>query len=183
LAEKKSDILDKVRFSRFVLVTAHRAENVDDPVVLRNFVEAFSEAPIPVVYPIHPRSRKRLRQQKILSRLSKSENVQLFPPLGYFDFLVLMKHCDMIITDSGGIQEEATAPPMRKPVIVIRLSTERPEAVEEGFARVVGVERHSILAMIERNLSERPELPKVSPYGDGAAAKKIVEILRREAVM
>lgn len=182
LAEKKSNVMNKIQFSRFALVTAHRAENVDDPVVFRNFVEAFSEAPIPVVYPIHPRSRKRLRQQKMWGRLSRSENVQIFPPLGYFDFLVLMKHCDMIITDSGGIQEEATAPPIRKPVLVIRLSTERPEAVEAGFAKVVGVEKHSILAEMEKTMNERRELPKVSPYGDGAAAKKIVEILARERV-
>src|SRR3990170_6259388 len=125
LAERRSKIMDKIRFKRFALVTAHRAENVDDPVVLRNFVEAFAEAPVPVVYPIHPRSKKRLRQQKMWRSLSKTENVQLLPPLGYFDFLVLMKNCEMVITDSGGIQEEATAPVIRKPVLVIRLSTER----------------------------------------------------------
>lgn len=101
----------------------------------------FVEAPIPVVYPVHPRTRKRSRQQKLLTKLSRSENVQLLPPLGYFDFLVLMKNCEMIITDSGGMQEEATAPPIRKPVLVIRLSTERPEAVEAGFAKLVGVKR------------------------------------------
>ena len=182
LAERKSTIMDRIRFKRFALVSAHRAENVDDPAVLKNFVEAFSEAPIPVVYPIHPRSKKRLRQQKLYRRLAGSENVQLLPPLGYFDFLVLMKNCEMIITDSGGIQEEATAPVIRKPVLVIRLSTERPEAVEAGFARVVGVEKHSIVAMMERTLKERRELPKTSPYGDGAAAKKIVEILMREVL-
>src|SRR3990170_1144103 len=66
LAEKKSRIMDRIRFKRFALVTAHRAENVDNPVVLKSFVEAFADSPIPVVYPIHPRSRKRLRQQKML---------------------------------------------------------------------------------------------------------------------
>jgi UDP-N-acetylglucosamine 2-epimerase (non-hydrolysing) len=182
MAEKRSHILDEVRFNRFALVTAHRAENVDDPVVLKNFVEAFSEAPIPVVYPIHPRSRKRLRQQRLLSRLSRSENVQLLPPLGYFDFLVLVKHCDVIITDSGGIQEEATAPAIRKPVLVTRLSTERPEAVTSGFAKVVGVKKESILSGVKKILNEKHALPTVSPYGDGTAAKKIVEILRHNIV-
>ena len=180
LAEKKSRILGKIRFKRFALVTAHRAENVDDPVVLKNFVEAFSEAPIPVVYSIHPRSRKRLCQQKMLRKLSGAENVQFLPPLGYFDFLVLMKNCEMIITDSGGIQEEATAPAIRKPILVIRLSTERPEAVEAGFAKVVGVEKHNILAMMEKTLEEKHELPRTSPYGDGTAAQKIVGILVHE---
>jgi len=176
LAEKKSNIMDKIRFRRFALVTAHRAENVDNPVVLKNFIDAFTKAPIPVVYPVHPRSKKRLRQQKMWKKLSEVDNVQLLPPLGYFDFLVLMKNCDMIITDSGGIQEEATAPAIRKPVLVIRLSTERPEAVETGFAKVIGVKKHNILNVMEKTLNERRELPKISPYGDGTAAKKIVDI-------
>ena len=183
LAEKKSQILGKIRFKRFALVTAHRAENVDDPVVLRNFVEAFAEAPIPVVYPIHPRSKKRLRQQKMLRKLGPTENVQFLPPLGYFDFLVLMKNCEMIITDSGGIQEEATAPGIRKPVLVIRLSTERPEAVEAGFARVVGTQKAGVLNAMEQTLDDRRRLPRTSPYGDGTAARKIVDILRCEASM
>jgi len=181
LAERKSSIMDKIRFEQFALVTAHRAENVDDPTVLQNFVAAFAEAPIPVVYPIHPRSKKRLRQQKMWSKISQLKNVQLLPPLGYLDFLVLMKNCEMIITDSGGIQEEATAPTIRKPVLVIRLSTERPEAVETGFAKVAGVEKQNILAMIEKTLNERRGLPKISPYGDGTASKKIAKILKHEA--
>jgi len=179
LAEKKSNIMEKIRFKRFALVTAHRAENVDDLVVLKNFVEAFAEAPIPVVYPIHPRTRKRLRQQKMLRKLYTVKNVQLLQPLGYFDFLVLMKNCEMIITDSGGIQEEATAPTIRKPVLVIRMSTERPEAVEAGFASVVGVEKKNILAAMEQTLNKKKRLPKTSPYGDGKAAERIVEILMR----
>jgi UDP-N-acetylglucosamine 2-epimerase (non-hydrolysing) len=182
LAEKKSNILDKIRFERFALVTAHRAENVDDPTVLKNFVEAFTEAPIPVAYPIHPRSKKRLLQQKMWKKIARAENVQLLPPLGYFDFLVLMKNCEMIITDSGGIQEEATAPPIRKPVLVIRLSTERPEAVEAGFAKVTGVKKQIILKAMEQALNVRKKLPKESPYGDGNAAKKIVKILMNETI-
>jgi len=178
LALERSTVMSRIRFKHFALVTAHRAENVDDFSVLSNFVEAFSEAPLPVVYPIHPRSRKRLRQRKMLSRFAEAENVQLLPPLGYFDFLVLMKNCDMIITDSGGIQEEATAPSIRKPVLVIRLSTERPEAVEVGFANVVGVEKERMLKAMEHTVNEKAKLPRTSPYGDGTAAKKIVGVLR-----
>jgi len=148
--------------------------------VLKSFVEAFADSPIPVVYPIHPRSRKRLRQQKMWRKLAEEENVQLLPPLGYFDFLLLMKNCEVIITDSGGIQEEATAPPIRKPVLVIRLSTERPEAVEAGFARVVGVDKDKILTAMEQTLDQKGMLPKTSPYGNGTAASKIIEILTRE---
>ncbi len=182
LAERKSNISNEVHFKQFVLGTAHRAENVDDPAVLRKFVEAFIEAPLPIVYPIHPRTRKRLRQQKLWKKLSSSSNVQLLPPLGYFDFLVLMKKCEMLLTDSGGIQEEATAPPIRKPVLVIRLSTERPEAVEAGFAKIVGVEKEGVLTAMEDTLKMKGKLPKTSPYGDGKAAEKIVEILMREVL-
>jgi UDP-N-acetylglucosamine 2-epimerase (non-hydrolysing) len=180
LAEKKSKIMQQIRFKRFALITAHRAENVDNPSVLKSFVETFAESPIPIVYPIHPRSKKRLRQQKMLKKLSHAENVQLLPPLGYFDFLMLMKNCTLIITDSGGIQEEATAPPIRKPVLVIRLSTERPEVVEAGFAKVVGVEKDHVLKGIEQTLEKKGALPQTSPYGDGRAAEKIVEILKGE---
>jgi len=178
IAKRRSRIFDEVKFKRFALVTAHRAENVDDPVVLKNFVEAFIEAPLPIVYPIHPRTRKRLRQQRLWKKLSSSSNVQLLPPLGYFDFLVLMKNCEMLLTDSGGL----TAPPIRKPVLVIRLSTERPEAVEAGFAKVVGVEKGGILTAMKNALNMKGKLPTASPFGDGKAAEKIVEILTREVL-
>ncbi|MGQ9507186.1 MAG: non-hydrolyzing UDP-N-acetylglucosamine 2-epimerase, partial [Candidatus Bathycorpusculaceae bacterium] len=180
IAEKKSKILDTVRFKKFILATAHRAENVDDFAVLKNFMEAFAEAPLPAVYPMHPRAKKRTRQNKIYAKIKNSRNMQILPPLGYLDFLVLMKKCEIIVTDSGGIQEEATAPCIRKPVLVTRLSTERPEAVEAGFAEVVGVEKHEIIKAIHKILDNRKELPEKSPYGDGKAAERIVEIIREE---
>jgi UDP-N-acetylglucosamine 2-epimerase (non-hydrolysing) len=127
-----------------------------------------------------PRTKKRLRQNRIYSKIRKSGNVQILPALGYLDFLVLMKKCEMIVTDSGGIQEEATAPCMRKPVLVIRLSTERPEAVEAGFAKVVGTEKQRILEAMESTLRSRKELPVASPYGDGKAAERIVRIIGKE---
>jgi UDP-N-acetylglucosamine 2-epimerase (non-hydrolysing) len=180
LAEKKSRILEQIRFKKFALATAHRAENVDNLLVLQNFVAAFAESPVPVVYPMHPRTKKRLRQNKMYAKILKDENVQVLPPVGYLDFLVLMRRCELIVTDSGGIQEEATAPPIRKPVLVIRLSTERPEAVEAGFAKVVGTDKKKILSGIDEALAMRKELPAASPFGDGCAAEKIVGIVRDE---
>jgi len=138
------------------------------------------EAPIPIVYPIHPRAKKRLRQYNMWRKISSSENVQLLPALGYFDFLVLMKNCKLILTDSGGLQEEATAPPIRKPVLVIRLSTERPEAVEAGFAKVVGTERDNILTAVTEILEKKVKLPVKSPFGDGDAGEKIARIVEEE---
>jgi len=177
IAEKKSEILKEVRFKKFVLATAHRAENVDDLAVLKNFVKAFEESPLPVIYPMHPRTKKRLLQSKIYKRIETCGNIQVLPPLGYLDFLVLMRKSELIITDSGGIQEEATAPAIKKPVLVIRLSTERPEAVESGFAQIVGTESKEILAGIETTLAKHRKLPNESPFGDGNAAEKIVEII------
>lgn len=181
IAESKSEIMDQVRFSEYALATAHRAENVDNPKVLENFVEAFSESSIPIVFPAHPRVMKRLRQYDLLERLSSSTNIQILPPLGYSDFLVLMKNCKLILTDSGGLQEEATAPPIRKLVLVLRLSTERPEAVKAGFAKVVGVERNAILQGI-RDAGQWRAPPKKSPFGNGDAGEKIVKIILKEAI-
>lgn len=178
VAEWKSKILETVRHRKFVLATAHRAENVDDLGVLKSFIEAFSEAPLPVVYPIHPRTRKRLLRSN--PRHLKTQNIQFLPPLGYLDFLVLMKKCQFIVTDSGGIQEEATSPNMRKPVLIIRLSTERPEAVKAGFAEVVGVEKNGIIDSMNRALRHSRELPESSPYGSGNAAEKIIGIIEKE---
>jgi UDP-N-acetylglucosamine 2-epimerase (non-hydrolysing) len=183
IAEKRSDILEKIDFKEFALATAHRAENVDDLQVLKNFVEAFAEAPIPVVYPMHPRTKKRLRENRMYEKIKKSRNLQILPPLGYLDFLVLMKQCKMLVTDSGGIQEEATAPCIRKPVLVIRLSTERPEAVDAGFARVVGVKKSEILEAMEMTLEHPKKLPQKSPYGNGDSAEKIVEIIKEQMVL
>jgi UDP-N-acetylglucosamine 2-epimerase (non-hydrolysing) len=180
IAERKSDILKKIRFEKFALATAHRAENVDDLNVLKNFVEVFEESPLPIVYPMHPRTKKRLRQSGLYTQIKKFKNLQVLPPTGYLDFLMLMRKCELIITDSGGIQEEATAPAIRKPVLVMRLSTERPEAVEAGFAKVVGTEKNSILSAMKATLNNKKELPEKSPYGNGDAAEKIVNILQKE---
>jgi UDP-N-acetylglucosamine 2-epimerase (non-hydrolysing) len=180
VAEKKSKILEKIHFKDFALATTHRAENVDNPAVLKNFAEAFEKAPIPVVYSIHPRTKKRLKQNRMYAKIKKSINIQVLPPVGYLDFLMLMKKCKLILTDSGGVQEEATAPQIRKPILVLRPSTERPEAVEAGFAKVVGTEKKNILDAMEEALKNSKELPVNSPYGNGDAAEKIVRIIKDE---
>ncbi len=180
LAEKKSKIMEKIPFKTFILATAHRAENVDDAAFLESFIDVFSQSPLPIVYPMHPRTRKRLQENNMLSHMEKMKNLLILEPLGYLDFLVLMKQCSLIITDSGGIQEEATAPGIRKRVLVIRLSTERQEAVETGFAKIVGTDKNNILAAMHRALTSEEKLPSVSPFGDGTAAEKTVNVIKRE---
>ncbi|MCW4000430.1 MAG: UDP-N-acetylglucosamine 2-epimerase (non-hydrolyzing) [Candidatus Bathyarchaeota archaeon] len=182
IAEKKSRIMEQVRFGEFVLATAHRAENVDDPAVLESFIGVFEESPLPIVYPMHPRTKRRLEENGKLSALMEMPNVLVLPPLGYLDFLMLEKMCRLIITDSGGIQEEATAPQIRKHVLVIRLSTERPEAAEAGFARVVGTDKNRILAAMNEALASETPLPSASPFGGGHAAQRTVEIIKENFV-
>lgn len=187
LAEKTSRVLETIRYTRFILVTAHRAENVDDPVVLKELVDTLMQAPLPVVFPAHPRTVKRLHEFGLYSKIARSGNVQILPPTGYLDLLLLMKKCEAILTDSGGLQEEATAPPIRKPVVVFRKRTERPEAVKSGFARVAGVTRTGALRALNTMLSHNRRLPTRSPYGNGRAGEKtanralhFLELLRRQ---
>jgi len=180
IAEKSSRIMSKIPFKEYILITAHRAENVDDPKVLKNFVEAFIELPIPAVYPMHPRTMRRLKENNLYNKLSSSDKILLLPPVGYLDMLVLMKNCKLILTDSGGLQEEATAPSIRKPVLVLRQSTERPEAVEAGFAKIVGTKKMEILKEVGKTLNSNLKLPSTSPFGDGKASERIVNILIKE---
>lgn len=178
IAEKRSAVVSKIRFDRFALVTAHRAENVDNPSILSNFVEIFEKCPLPVVYSMHPRTRKVLANNGLLDRLEQSDNVQIIQPSGYFDFLTMMKHCMFIMTDSGGIQEEATAPSINKKVFVLRISTERPEAVDSGHAVVVGTDPEKVLREIRSYAESGFKVPDGKcPFGGGDAAQKIVSYL------
>jgi UDP-N-acetylglucosamine 2-epimerase (non-hydrolysing) len=92
---------------------------------------------------------------------------------------MLERNCKLIITDSGGIQEEATAPQIRKRVLVIRLSTERQEAVEAGFATIVGTDKNKILEAMKEAVTKEEALPETSPFGDGTSGKKTIEIIKK----
>ncbi|MGC9106948.1 MAG: non-hydrolyzing UDP-N-acetylglucosamine 2-epimerase [Infirmifilum sp.] len=176
--EVEAKVLEAVRFSEFGVVTFHRAENVDRLETLRDFVRVLQRSPIPLVFPVHPRTKRRLSEFGLWDVVGSIPHVQLLPPLGYFEFLALMRNCRVVLTDSGGLQEEATHPAIRKPVLVLRMSTERSEAVSAGFARVVGTNPVVVLAELERVLSGGVELPDASPFGDGRAAEKIVSIVK-----
>jgi len=178
--DKVKDVEDKVlqqlKFNEYALVTFHRAENVDNPQVLKDFVRILKKSPLPIVFPIHPRTMKRLQEYGLWNKVNDIEHLQILPPQGYFEFLALMKNCKVLMTDSGGLQEEATHPKIKKPVLVLRNSTERPEAVIHGFAKVVGINPIVVLAELEKILSNEIVLPNYSPFGDGKAATRIVDI-------
>jgi UDP-N-acetylglucosamine 2-epimerase (non-hydrolysing) len=174
--EVEAKVMEQIRFGEYALVTFHRAENVDNPQTLRDFVRILRRSPLPIVFPIHPRTRRRLQEFGLWSEVENTQHLQILPPQGYFEFLALMKNCKAIMTDSGGLQEEATYPKIRKPVLVLRTSTERPEAVIHGFARVVGTNPVVVLTELEKVLSENLKLPEQSPFGDGKAAARIADI-------
>jgi len=154
----------------YLLVTAHRAGNVDDPARLAQLVELLLSVPGPVVLPLHPRTRARLEAAGLLERLAAG--VSLAPPLGYLDFTALLLHARAVLTDSGGVQKEAYLAGVR--CVTLRPSTEWAETVEAGWNAVVDLDATAALAALERPLpAERPSL-----YGDGRAGERVVEALR-----
>jgi len=178
-ALKSSEVMARIGLERYALATLHRAENVDDEKTLRGMVKVLTECPVPVVLPLHPRTDLRLREFGMKGLVEDSENIRLIPPAGYFDTLVLMKNSEFVLTDSGGIQEEASSPVMRKRVFVMRLSTERPEAVRAGYCKVVGTDAGNVLGAV-RSFVKAPRTSfKPCPYGKGDAAEKIVRALAK----
>lgn len=162
-----------------ILVTAHRRENIGQP--LENICVALRELAkrnpdIEIVYPVHLNPNVR---RSVYSILSGQERVHLVAPLKYQDFVHIMARCYLVLTDSGGIQEEA--PVLGKPVLVLRGETERPEAVEAGTVKVVSTDADRIISVTELLLHDSTEYEKmsraISPYGDGHAAERVVGII------
>ena len=178
LANQKSTIQKTLKCNDFVLCTVHRTENIDNLPVLKEIVEILVNFPDNLVLPLHPHTRKQLDENNLLRDL-QCPHIQLLPPVGYLDLLWLLKNCRYVISDSGGIQEEATAPVFNKFVFVLREKTDRKEAVEAGFAVVTGTKSKQVLAKIHEMRATIQELPpNPSPYGNGKAAQRILEIIK-----
>jgi UDP-N-acetylglucosamine 2-epimerase (non-hydrolysing) len=176
IAEKKS----KINVGNdFVLLTLHRAENVDNKKTLAGILHAVIDSGEKFVFPIHPRTLKRLKEFGLYKHITSAKNMQLIDAVGYLDMIMLMKKCKFIVTDSGGIQEEATSPKIRKKVLVIRKTTDRPEAVDAGMSELAGLNPRSIKESITQTASN-PKISKAhTPYGNGSTAKKIMRIINR----
>jgi len=175
--QKKFNYLKK--YKKFILVTVHRRESFGDN--LLNICEALANIAhfnheIALVIPVHlnPNVRK-----VIFTNLNEIENIFLVEPLNYSSFIYLMKNCYFLLTDSGGIQEEA--PSFSKPVIVLRDVTERPEGVEAGCLELIGTNKDTIFLKAQELINDKHKYKKmtniVNPYGDGNASKKIVEFI------
>jgi UDP-N-acetylglucosamine 2-epimerase (non-hydrolysing) len=165
---------------RFVLITGHRRENFGEGFLqiceaLRELAQRF--AAVRFVYPVHLNPNV---QQPVRALLGALPNVHLIEPLDYEPFVYLLKHCHLVLTDSGGIQEEA--PSLGKPVLVMRQVTERPEAVQAGTVALVGADRARIVEGVARLLQDEEHHHKMArahnPYGDGKACERIAELLR-----
>ncbi len=161
----------------FALVTLHRGENVDVKESLSSIINALLKSDIDLVFPIHPRTIRRLKQFGLYEKI-KTSKITVLPALGYFDMLYLMKKSRFIISDSGGIQEEATSPKIRKKVLVIRQTTDRIESVQDGYSELVGIKTDAIVKAIKKNRNTKISCNS-NPYGDGNAGAKIIKILRK----
>jgi UDP-GlcNAc3NAcA epimerase len=170
IAEERSTILADLGLEEgsYLVVTAHRAGNVDRPERLEALVSLLEALPGPVVLPLHPRTRERLQAAGLMERLS---GVRVVPPLGYLDFLKLARHARAVLTDSGGVQKEAYL--LGVPCVTLRDTTEWVETVEAGWNTLVDLDRDAALAALERRPpAERPEL-----YGGGHAAERVCDVL------
>jgi UDP-N-acetylglucosamine 2-epimerase (non-hydrolysing) len=176
IAEKRSKL--ELDIENFILMTLHRAENVDNKKTLSDIIKAVIDSNEKIIFPIHPRTVKRLKEFGLYSKVQSSQDVLLIEPIGYFDMLKLMKKCSFIITDSGGIQQEATSPKIRKKVLVTRITTDSPEAVQAGVAEVVGIRYSGILPSIKKTARNPHINSKATPYGRGNAARRIVKIMK-----
>ena len=155
----------------YLIATAHRAGNVDDPARLARLVDLLLAVPGPVVLPLHPRTRARAQQAGLLGRLEAG--VRLAPPLGYMDFMALLLNARAALTDSGGVQKEAYLAGI--PCVTMRSTTEWTETVDAGWNTLVDLDADAAVAALERPLpAQRPPL-----YGDGRAGERVVEALQR----
>jgi UDP-N-acetylglucosamine 2-epimerase len=164
---------------RVILLTCHRRENLGKPMeeifkAVRDIVSAYSD--VEVVYPVH---RNPAVLEAARSILGERKRIHLIEPLDYLPFANLMGKCHLVMTDSGGIQEEA--PSLGKPVLVLREVTERPEAVKAGTVKLAGVKRAEVVKAASQLLEDDSEYSKmahaVNPYGDGTASRRIVDAL------
>jgi len=173
------ELTDWAAGSRLITLTAHRRENLGDPMrgmfrAIRRILDKYED--IKVIYPVHLNPRVKSVAEECLG---DCERVKLIPPLEVIQFHNLLAHSYLILTDSGGIQEEA--PSLGKPVVVLRDTTERPEGIEAGTLKLAGTDEERIFEIVDELLSDREEYGRMSrasnPYGDGYASRRIADAI------
>lgn len=165
----------KLKASEYILVTMHRPSNTDNPEQLRAIVDmienlaGFKE----VVFPVHPRTKSAM--EKLDKSLKQNNRIKLIEPLGYLDFLKLMKYCDLVVTDSGGIQEETTY--LGVQCVTLRKSTERPVTVDVGTNHLAGDSTKTALEIVSQIYKGNKKTGRIPELWDGKAAERIVEVI------
>ena len=170
----KSDVLERLHLEpgAFGVVTLHRPSNVDDPIRLKGLLQALVTLTerLPLVFPVHPRTRQKMEGAGI-----PKGGFIFAPPLGYLDFVRLMTQARIVLTDSGGIQEETTI--LQVPCLTLRENTERPVTIEQGTNRLAGVDPAGIVHLAEEMLNSSPPASRVPELWDGRASARIVDVL------
>lgn len=180
IAENKSDILDQLDGNEKILtLTMHRAENVDNLERLTQITDALMELDdLTIIFPVHPRTLKNLENFGLHSKLVEKGHIKLIKPVGYLDFLLLLSNSDMIMTDSGGLQEEAIT--LDVPCMTLRYNTERPETVTAGGNILVGSNKDKIIETARLIMDDEKTREKmknaINPYGDGKASSRILDV-------
>lgn len=169
------DLAAEYPFDRYILVTLHRHFNVDEPEILKEILTALDEfsSEVPVLFPVHPRTSKRMDEYKIRPR---NPQFILIKPIGYLDFLALQSHASVVITDSGGVQEETTY--LGVPCLTIRPNTERPVTIDQGTNQLVTHNKESLKSALHSRIMQPQAERIIPPFWDGKAANRIKEVFR-----
>ncbi len=174
-----SDILDRLdlQAGEFAVLTLHRPSNVDDPATFSGILDALDHVQqrLPIIFPIHPRTRKNIDAMGLAGRVEAMTDLRLIDPQGYLDFLKLTSSARVVLTDSGGIQEETTI--LRVACLTLRENTERPVTQQVGSNRIVGTEPAKIIEAFDQVIDSDQVKGEIPPLWDGQAADRIAEIL------
>ncbi|MGC8744980.1 MAG: non-hydrolyzing UDP-N-acetylglucosamine 2-epimerase [Verrucomicrobiia bacterium] len=180
-ASRRSNILKDLSLKpkQYLLATIHRPANTDNPQNLYNILNAFAQIKETIIFPVHPRTRKKMLEFESSNSLNNPSygNVKFIDPLGYLDMLVLEQNARVILTDSGGVQKEAYF--FRVPCVTLRKETEWVETVEAGWNTLVGCDPERI---VRAALEARPGVESAWPYGDGRAAERIINVLNSKCL-
>ncbi|MGZ7068175.1 MAG: non-hydrolyzing UDP-N-acetylglucosamine 2-epimerase [Methanobacterium sp.] len=184
IAKKKANLPFKMNENDKILtLTMHRAENVDNHSRFKSIVEALLELKeVIIVFPAHPRTIKNLKKHDLLEKMDDADHIKLIKPVGYLDFLLLLSKSEIIMTDSGGLQEEAIT--LNIPCTTLRYNTERPETVEAGGNILVGAKKKKIVDTVRKILNDTQMYSKMSkarnPYGEGNSSIKIMDAILKQ---
>lgn len=176
---ESSPILEQMHLTsgHYGVITMHRPASVDNPQIMRGLLQAFGKIQneLPLLFPIHPRTRKQMTEAGLDRLLTQMPQLHLCDPLGYLDFLKLLAHATVVLTDSGGIQEETTI--LGVPCLTLRENTERPVTLTEGTNQLVGMDPDKMLQAYQQLRTDPPPKGRRPQYWDGQAAERIADII------